>query len=285
MDDRGWALRDLEAEPIRTRIGNALRRSRALSILITLLLVLVVGIADYSSGYYIYWSIFYLVAISLALWNIGVLFALLISILSIASWLLGDWAAGVVYPNQFAPVWNTLITFGSYLVVIWLLSRLKASHHMLEARIRERTAALRDEMEKREQLEKNVTEITERERQRIGHDLHDTLCQQLTATSLSLQVLSGKLAEASLPQAKDADAGVELIEQAIDVTRRLAKGLFPLELEGQRLAVALQELCQSTADRYHINCQFSGDVQTSALDATTATYLYRIAQEAVVNAI
>jgi hypothetical protein len=118
MDDRGWARQDLEAEPIRKRIGNALRRSRALSIFITLLLVLVVGIADYFSGYYIYWSIFYLVAISLALWNVGVLFALFISILSIASWLVGDWAAGVIYPSRFAPVWNTLITFASYVVVI-----------------------------------------------------------------------------------------------------------------------------------------------------------------------
>ena len=144
MVDQESVLHDFEPTAIGTRIRNALRRSRALSIVITLLLVLVVGIADYFSGYYIYWSIFYLVAISLALWNIGVLFALLIAILSVASWLLGDWAAGVVYPNQFAPVWNTLITFGSYLVVIWLLSRLKASHHMLEARIRERTAALRD---------------------------------------------------------------------------------------------------------------------------------------------
>jgi signal transduction histidine kinase len=285
MGDQESVLHDFEPTAIGARIRNALRRSRALSIVIALLLVLVVGTADYFSGYYIYWSIFYLVAISLALWNIGVLFALLISILSIASWLLGDWAAGVVYPNQFAPVWNTLITFGSYLVVIWLLSRLKSSHHMLEARIRERTAALRDEMEKREQLEKNVTEITERERQRIGHDLHDTLCQQLTATSLSLQVLSGKLAEASLPQAKDADAGVELIEQAIDVTRKLAKGLFPLELEGEGLDSALRQLCRSMADRHRIKCEFNGDSQTPVLDSSIATHLYRIAQEAVTNAV
>jgi len=285
MDDRGWALRDLEADLIRRRIGSALRQSRTLSILITLLLVLVVGIADYVSGYYIYWSIFYLMAISLALWNVGVLFALLTSILSIASWLVGDWAAGVVYPNRFAPVWNTLITFGSYLVVIWLLSRLKSFHQTLEDRIRQRTAALRDEIAAREQLEKEITEVTERERRRIGHDLHDTLCQHLTATSLSLQVLSGKLSDASSPLARDADASVGLIEEAIDLTRKLAKGLFPLELEGEGLAGALQELCWSTADRYLVKCEFSGDLQTTTLDSTTATYLYRIAQEAVANAI
>ena len=78
-----------------------LRRSRTLSIVIVLLLGPIVGIADYFSGYQIYWSIFYLVAISVALWNVGLLFAVLVAALSIISWLVGDWAAGVVYPNRF----------------------------------------------------------------------------------------------------------------------------------------------------------------------------------------
>lgn len=281
------SLPELEADPIRVqakRIGKVVQQSRALSIFVSLLLVLVVGVADYFSGYQIYWSIFYLVAISFALWNVGVLFALLVSALSIASWLVGDWAAGVVYPNRFVPIWNALITLGSYLVVIWLLSRLKSSHETLEARIRQRTAALREEVEARERLEKEVTEVTERERRRIGHDLHDTLCQHLTATSLSLQVLSGKLAENSLPQAKDADQAVQLVEEAIDLTRKLAKGLFPMELEGEGLAGALLELCRSTADRYHIQCEFKGDSQVR-LDASTATHLYRIVQEGITNAV
>ena len=175
-------------------IGKAFRRSRRLSVLIALVFIVIVGIADYFSGYQIYWSIFYLATISFAVWNVGSLFAFLIAVLSIASWLFGDWAAGVVYPNRFVPVWNAFITLGSYLVAIWLLSRLKSFHEMLEARIRERTAALHDEIEKREHLEKSVTELTERERRQVGHELHDTLCQHLFATSLSLQVLSDKLA-------------------------------------------------------------------------------------------
>src|SRR5580692_9853029 len=111
---------EVNPEPTRIRRGRlveAIQRSRPLSIMIALLLVLVVGVADYFSGYQIYWSIFYLLAISFALWNIGLVFALLVAVLSTASWLLGDWAAGVVYPNRFVPLWNTLITFGFYLVV------------------------------------------------------------------------------------------------------------------------------------------------------------------------
>jgi signal transduction histidine kinase len=201
------------------------------------------------------------------------------------SWLVGDWAAGVVYPNRFVPIWNALITFSFYLVVIWLLSRLKSFQQTLEARIRERTAALRSESEARERLEKEVTEVTERERRRIGHELHDTVCQHLTGTSLALQVLGGELEKESFPQKKDADKAVELVEQAIELTRNVAKGLFPLELEGQGLGGALLELSRSTADRYRITCEFKCDSDVPRLDSTTATHLYRIAQEAVANAI
>src|ERR1700719_3558558 len=117
-------------------MNNALRRPRSQSILISLLFVVVIGIADYFSGYEIYWSVFYLVAISFAAWSVGTFFALFVAVLSITSWLVGDWAAGVIYPNRFVPIWNALITFAFYLVVIWLLTRLKSFHNMLETRIR-----------------------------------------------------------------------------------------------------------------------------------------------------
>jgi signal transduction histidine kinase len=276
---------NLGTEPIRTRIGNAFRESRTLSSLTALLFLVVVGIADYLSGYHIYWSIFYLVAISFAAWSIGVPFALFVAALSIVSWLVGDWAAGVVYPNRFVPIWNAFITLSFYIVVIWLLSRLKSSHQTLETRIRDRTAALQREIRARERLEKEVAEVTERERLRIGHELHDTLSQHLAATSLSLQVLSDKLSQDSLPQAEDADRATQLIEDAIDLTRKLAKGLFPLELEAEGLDGALLELCRSTADRHRINCEFKNDSHTRSFDSTTAMHLYRIAQEAVVNAV
>src|SRR5215468_10341290 len=233
MNRRESAFQELYMDAIRTPISNMRRRSRTLSIVIVLLLVLVVGIADYFSDYQIYWSIFYLVAISLAVWNVGLLFSVLVAALSITSWLVGDWAAGIVYQNRFVPVWNALMTFGFYLIVIRLLTRLKSFHQTLEGRIRERTAALQQEAAARERLEREVAEVTERERLHIGRELHDTVCQHLTATSLSLQVLSGKLAEDFLPQARDADQAVQLVEDAIYVTRQLANGLFPLELEGE----------------------------------------------------
>ena len=285
MNERWSSPGTLEPSTIRARLTDTIQRSRILSVVISLLLVIGVGVIDYFSGYQIYLSIFYLLAIAFALWNVGALFAVFIAGLSITSWLLGDWAAGAVYPNRFVPVWNALITFGFYLVVTFLLSHLRSFHQMLEGRIRERTAALQREVGAREQLEKEVTEVTERERLRIGHELHDTLCQHLAATSLSLQVLSGKLAQDSLPEARDADRSAHLVEEAIDLTRKLAKGLFPLELEGEGLDGALLELSHSTSDRQGINCEFNNESQSPSLDSITAMHLYRIAQEAVTNAV
>src|SRR6516225_5674824 len=100
MNPTGTSL-ETESGSIRGRIGQALQQSRRLSILTSLLLATIVGILDYFSGYQIYWSIFYLIAILFALWNVGVAFALFIAAFSLTSWLLGDWAAGVVYPNLF----------------------------------------------------------------------------------------------------------------------------------------------------------------------------------------
>jgi len=260
------------------------RQSRTELIMESFALVVVVGVADYVAGFERSLLVFYLFPIGLGAWFVGWRFAIILSVLSVTVWIVGDIAAGAVYSSASVPFWNAGIALAFFLIVTSLLSRLRSVLNELEDRVRQRTAALRGEIEKRKRLEKDVAEVTERERRSIGHELHDTLCQHLTATALSLQVLSGKLAEASLPQTKDADQGVQLVEDAIDLTRKLAKGLFPLELEGAGLPSALAELCRSMADRHRIKCEFKSDWQELTFDSNTATHLYRIAQEATTNA-
>jgi signal transduction histidine kinase len=260
-------------------------RSRWLRIAMTFGLVLVVGAADYASGYEISFSIFYLLPISYALWNLGTASAVAVAGLSIASWLVGDWAAGVTYPNRFVPVWNACITFGFYVVVIWLLSRLKTFQETLEARVHQRTAALAAEIERRQQLEKEILITGEREQQRIGHDLHDTLCQHLTATAIAGQVLGEKLAAESRPEVDDAAEIVDLIEEGVAIARNLARGLFPVEIEAEGLISALRELAATQDGRGGIACRFETEHPALIRDPTVAAHLYRIAQEAVRNAV
>jgi signal transduction histidine kinase len=269
---------------IDSRMRNPSPRPVPVQIAITFVIVLVVGLADYFSGYEISFSIFYLLPISFALWKLGTPFAVLVAGLSIASWLLGDWGAGVTYPNQFVPVWNASITFGFYLVVIRLLSRVKSFQQTLENRVRQRTAALAAEIEKRQQLEKEILIISEREQQRIGHDLHDTLCQHLTGTAIAGQVLGEKLAAESRPEVEDANHIVELVEQGIEIARNLARGLFPVEIEAEGLISALRELAARHDGRSGIDCRFEAEDPALIHDAFVAAHLYRIGQEAVSNA-
>jgi len=259
-------------------------RSRPLRIAITFGIVLVVGLEDYASGYELSFSIFYLLPISYALWNLGTLFSVAVAGLSIASWLLGDWAAGVTYPNRFVPVWNASITLGFYLVVIWLLSRFKSFQQTLESRVGQRTAALAAEIERCQQLEREILIISEREQQRIGHDLHDTLCQHLTGTAIACTILGEKLTADSRPEVEDATQIVGLIEEGIVIARNLARGLFPVEIEGEGLLSALRELATTHDGRNGIACRFEGKRPPLIHDTFAAAHLYRVAQEAVRNA-
>src|SRR5262249_53824961 len=101
----------------------------------------------------------------------------------------------------FIVVWNAVIAAVSLFVVAGLLARIRNSKRELEDRVRRRTAALTNEINERARLEQELLRISEREQRRIGHDLHDSLCQHLTGTALAGQVLGEKLAGKALPEA------------------------------------------------------------------------------------
>ena len=101
------------------------RRSRGTFITLALILVVFVGTVDYLTGFETSLSIFYLLAIGLAAWFLGYGFASLISVLSVAVSLSGDMAKGAHYSSLFVLAWNAIILLSFYLVVVWLLSRLR----------------------------------------------------------------------------------------------------------------------------------------------------------------
>jgi signal transduction histidine kinase len=260
-------------------------RSRALRIVLTFCVVLIIGLADFTSGYEISFSLFYLLPIGYAMWNLSTVSAVLFACLSVAVWLLGDWADGVTYLNPFVPVWNASITLGFYLVVIVLLGWVKWFQSTLESRVIQRTRALAAEIERRQQLQKEILIVSEREQQRIGHDLHDTLCQHLTATAIAGQILQEKLTVSQRPETEDAEQIVDMVEQGIAIARGLARGLFPVEIEGQGLISALHELAAMQDGRNGIACRFVPDRSVMIEDTVAAAHLYRIAQEALRNAL
>jgi PAS domain S-box-containing protein len=137
----------------------------------------------------------------------------------------------------------------------------------------------------RKHLEKAILEASGREQRRIGQDLHDGLGQDLTGIAFMSKVQEQTLAEKSLPEAAAAAKIVDLVNEAIHTTRQLARGLLPVLSDSQGLMSALQESASEVEKLFHIECRFECDDPVVNLDDTVATHLYRVAQEAVHNAI
>jgi PAS domain S-box-containing protein len=143
---------------------------------------------------------------------------------------------------------------------------------------------LRD-ITRRVELEREVLVVAERERQRIGQDLHDDLCQQLTGIEFLSQTLAGRLHVAHPEQADRAREIARLTREAIVHTRELAHGLSPVQLESMGLAGALQELAARSRRIFSVDCRFHCKHGFFNGGYEWGIHLYRIAQEAVSNAI
>jgi signal transduction histidine kinase len=252
----------------------------------TIALTLFIGVLDYLTGTHISLLAFYLLPIALAVWTSGPRFGIFISVFSVAVWLAGDTLGhddAAVTPAILA--WNAGIRFASYAVVVAALTNLRKLQRELEARVQQRAAALTAEIANRERLQRELLEVSEREQRRFGQDLHDGLCQHLAATALAGHVLGEKLAVQNLGEAKDAKRVVGLIEEGIALSHQLAKGLHPVDMDAAGLMQALQEFAANTGELHKVSCRFECDSPVLIHDPGTAGHMFRIAQEAVRNAI
>lgn len=184
---------------------------------------------------------------------------------------------------------------------------LEQARQELEQRVAERTAELKQlneklslnvseqirinrqlqaEVEKRRRLEQRVLQVSEREQRRIGQDMHDGLGQHLTGVACLSKALQRKLEEAgsSLGVAECGQL-VELVDQAIQQTRDLARGLYPAELETHGLLASLTTFAATARQMYESSCRVVYGPPLPELDLRTSIQLYRIAQEAVSNAL
>lgn len=137
----------------------------------------------------------------------------------------------------------------------------------------------------RKRLEREIQEVSEQEKRRIGQDLHDGLGQYLTGIAFMAKVLQQKLATKRLPEAGDAGKISDLVNRTVSQTRDLARGLCPVELETNGLQAALQELTSSVSKLFNVKCRLESNQTVLIYDNAAAVHLYRIAQEAVSNAI
>jgi PAS domain S-box-containing protein len=138
----------------------------------------------------------------------------------------------------------------------------------------------------RKHLERALLEAVSREQDRIGNDLHDGLGQELTGIALMLRCLAGRLEAEHGAAPPEIDGITRLLNNAVENTRSLARGLSPVHLERGGLRDALEGLSMHARTVYGIKAAFTDKLPPdSTVETEVANHLYRIAQEAVTNAV
>jgi PAS domain S-box-containing protein len=167
---------------------------------------------------------------------------------------------------------------------------LTQANNALERRVGERTAELHKanhelsaEIAERTRLEREIILISEREQRRIGQDLHDGLCQELTAITLITRALSTRMGRTSAPETQRVNDVAQLLNASISRCRNIARGLHPVEMDADGLMVALEDLAVRTTQT--VACTFACNRPILMPESDVALNLYRIAQEAVSNAV
>lgn len=229
----------------------------------------------------------YMLPIALASWMLGVRWG---AGLGLLCYVFATWRSAESYGEGWALYayfyWNAAARLVLFMMAVVLAARFRSARAVLECAVRERTAQLHEKVEAMSRLELQLLQTEEAELRRIGQDLHDSLGQDLTGIAFLSQEMQESLAAKGLPESGDAARLAGHATAALRRAGRLARGLCPVEMHGGTLAAALGELAEQAAEVFHVECGVeNGELLESILDGNVAAQLYRIAQEAVRNAV
>ena len=166
---------------------------------------------------------------------------------------------------------------------------LKKSKELLEKLVQERTKALRvlnaelkNEIERRKGMEGEILCVSDREQQRLGQELHDGLCQHLTAVAFMARSVALRLKNHRVIEVKDIEKIADLVNTAATDTRNLSRALHRMDVDAAGFVTALEDLVDR--EIWKIPCRLEAKASFHIEDDATAAHLYRIAREAVINA-
>jgi len=253
------------------------RQSRALPFILALALAIAVGLIDYLTGDEITVDPFYCIPILLIVWFGNRNLAIVISIFCALAWWWANSAVGHRYSSEWFRIWDVVVRLMFFCLVTFAGWIFKQQRDSIRARVKL--------LERSQRLEREIIDISEREQLRIGRDLHDGVCQYLAAIGFSAAVLNRDLERESSIRAQKAGEIANLLQDALKRTRDLARGLSPVDRDEGGLESALNELASSTSRLSGISCSFICVGQVEIRDNARAVHLFRIAQEALNNAI
>jgi len=188
----------------------------------------------------------------------------------------------------FVRSWGALAVtvLGVFATLIFVIHRAVQTVKVSTVNLMTTNEQLQQGIEDRRRLEKELLSINQRERQRIGQELHDTVGQQLAGIQFMMEVLGEKLSDKSLSeQVSYAEKINARVSQVAEQTHNLARGLYPIDLDRNGLVPALYELTVNTEQLFDVSCTLECEKNVSTNDFSAAINLYRIAQEAITNAI
>jgi len=166
---------------------------------------------------------------------------------------------------------------------------LQKAKELLEHRVRERThqllvanRELKGEIERRKGLEGEILAISDREQQRLGQELHDGLCQHLTAVAFMARSVALRLKNHRVIDAADIEKIADLVNEAATDTRNISQALHRADVDSAALVDALQDLVDR--EIWRVPCRLEVKPSFHIEDDPAAAQLYRIAREAVINA-
>jgi Signal transduction histidine kinase len=167
--------------------------------------------------------------------------------------------------------------------------RERSLERAVRARTLELSAAnerLEGEMARRKGLERELLEIPNMIMGKIGQDIHDNLCQDVAGLGIMAAVLEGSLRrEGRSDLAAQAESLAKQAGETAARARDMARGLYPAELEARGIVPAVERLVQSARGRCQAELVFEVTKGFAVRDASKALHLYRIAQEAITNAV
>jgi len=246
--------------------------------------VLFVGWVDFATGNRLSLAVVYLLPVVLATAWLGRRAGVITAVASMAVRFLADLLTGDSGLDQTWLWWNSIAGLLVCLVVVWILDALIRLHRQLEQRVRQRTLELERETRRRQEVQRELLELSANERSAMGRELHDQLGQHLVGTAMAAQVLAQRL-QGQADLSGQARRIAALLEQGVAETRQLAHGLLLTQIEPGRLVAEFEELCSTLRQQYpQVACGMGVRATVQLRDAGTAAQVFRIGQEALRNA-